>query len=209
VAKESAASRVDRESQLAGATLKLLAKQQWRSLTLAAVARSAKLRLPDVLGILPSKAALPGLILRMLARETASRHRPDASSGSPRERLFDVTMSWFDVQQKDAPALKKLYRALQTDPATLFALRGDALHISGEFLALAEADFGASARVQAAIIAGVLVRAVSVWRDDDDEMGKTMAQLDRDLRRLERLLWPRPPKPAKPPLKKSRGRRKA
>jgi hypothetical protein len=76
-------------------------------------------------------------------------------------------------------------------------MRGDVLQVSGEFLALAEADFGVSARLQAAIFAGILVRAVSAWRDDDEEMGKTMAQLDRDLRRLERLLWPKPPKPAK------------
>jgi hypothetical protein len=195
--KNRSASATDHETQLASAALKLLVREEWRSLTLASVARAAKLRMPDVLGIVPSKAALPGMILRMLARETARRHRVDASSADPRERLFDVAMTWFDVQQPQASALKKLYRALQVDPATLLAIRGDVLHVSGEFLALAEADFGASARLQAAIFAGVLVRAVSAWRDDDEEMGRTMAQLDRDLRRLERLLWPKPSKPAK------------
>jgi hypothetical protein len=195
--KNRSATGTDHETQLASAALKLLVREEWRSLTLASVARAAKLRMPDVLGIIPSKTALPGMILRMLARETARRHRVDASSADPRERLFDVAMTWFDVQQPQASALKKLYRALQVDPATLLAIRGDVLHVSGEFLALAEADFGASARLQAAIFAGVLVRAVSAWRDDDEEMGRTMAQLDRDLRRLERLLWPKPSKPAK------------
>jgi len=183
---------MDRETQLANAALKLLAQQEWRSLTLAAVARATKLQLPQVLGIVPAKTALPGMILRMLARETARRYSGDSSAGDPRERLFDVTMTWFDVQHSHAPALKRLYRALQVDPATLLAMRGDVLHASGELLALAEADFGTSPRVQAAIVAGVLVRAVSAWHDDDVEMGKTMAQLDRDLRRVERLLWPKP-----------------
>jgi AcrR family transcriptional regulator len=195
--KQRSASDSDRETQLANAALKLLAREEWRSFTLASVARSAKLRLPDVVETAGSKTALPGMILRKLARETARRHSMDASSADPRERLFDVTMTWFDVHQPHAPALKKLYRALQYDPATLFALRGNVLHFAGELIALAEVDSGPSARLQAAIFAGVLVRAVSTWCDDDQEMGKTMAQVDGDLRRLERFLWPKPSKSAK------------
>jgi hypothetical protein len=118
----------------------------------------------------------------------------DAKAGDPRERLFDVTMTWFDVQQSHAKAMKRLYRALQFDPATLLAMRSDIVRIAGELLGLAEADFGLSPRIQAVVVAGVLVRAVSVWRDDDEEMGRTMAQLERDLRRAQRFLWPNPAK---------------
>ena len=185
-------SRTNPDTLLAQATLRLLEKQDWSKITLASVARSIKRPLSDVLCIVPSKSALPGIVLRSLATEAARRQTADAKSVDPRERLFDVTMTWFDVQQPHASGLKKLYRALQYDPPTLLATQNDILQLSGELLALAEADIGLSPRVQAAVFAAILIRAVSVWRDDDEEMGKTMAQLDRDLRRLERFLWLKP-----------------
>jgi hypothetical protein len=203
--KQTTAPRNDKASQLVRAVLDILARQKWSDITLAAVARAAKVPLPDALAIAPSKSALPGLILRNLARENLRGQRIGPSSDDPRERLFDVTMTWFDTQQSHALALKKLYRALQYDPATLLAMRGDIVDTAGELLALAEADFGGlSPRLQAGVFAGVLVRATSAWREDDAELGKTMAQLEADLRRLERFLWPNPPKPAKRPRKPRR-----
>lgn len=190
--KRRTAPEADHESLLANAALKLLEKQAWGETTLASVARSAKLPLTDVLSIIPSKSALPGLVLRALARKALRGHRPDATSTDPRERLFDAAMSFFDVQQAHAAALKKLYGALPYDPATLLSMRSDILHVAGELLAVAEADRGLSPRVQAAVFAGILIRAVSVWRDDNEEMGQTMARLDSDLRRADRFLWPKP-----------------
>src|SRR5215467_10582093 len=133
--EKNRASGTDQETQLAHAALKLLNGTEWGSLTLASVARAAKHSLPGVLGIVPSKSALPGVILRLMARETGLRYSADAASDNPRERLFDVAMTWFDVQQQQpqAKALKRLYGALQYDPATLFALRGDMLQVAGEF----------------------------------------------------------------------------
>jgi hypothetical protein len=209
MAKRITARQNDRRAEVGRAILDVLAREKWSNITLASVARAAKLPLTDVLAIVPSKTSLPGLILKNVARQTMHRHKAAAASENPRERLFDVTMTWFDTQQSHASALKKLYRALQYDPATLLAMRGNIADAAGELLALAEADFGLSARLQAAIFAGVLVRATSVWRDDDEEMGRTMAQLERDLRRLERFFWPKPGtagvSPASPQAKKVAG----
>lgn len=194
MAKRRTTSDSDRETRLAEAALRLLAKQEWEKLTLAAVARAAKLRLSDVLSVIPSKSALPRIVLRVLAKEAARQRRVDKRSGDPRERVFDATMSFFDVQERHAVALKALYRALPYDPPTLFGLRNAVLDLAGELLALAEADVGSSPGAQGTVFAGILIRAVFAWRGDDGEMGKTMAQLDRDLRRAERLLWPTPAK---------------
>ena len=177
-------------ASVAEAALRLLKKHEWPEITLAWVARLAKLPLSVVISEVASKSALPGAILRTLAAETTSRHIADAASTDPRERLFDVTMVFFDVQQLHATALKKLYRALQYDPPTLLATRNDIVRVAGELLALAEADTGLSPWLQATVFSGVLIRAVSTWRGDGADMGKTMAQLDGDLRRVERLLWP-------------------
>jgi len=190
--KSRATPKADPEARIAEAALGLLETQAWSAITLAAIARSARLPLSDVLSVVPSKSALPGVVLRRLAKETARRHKAEARSTDPRERLFDAAMTFFDVQELHGAALRKLYRALQVDPPTLLAMRNDIVRLAGELLALAETDTGLSPPVQAAIFAGILIRAVSVWRDDDAEMGKTMAQLDADLRRAQRLLWPKP-----------------
>jgi hypothetical protein len=57
-------------------------------------------------------------------------------------------------------------------------------------LVLAETDAGAASSVRAACIGGIVAHALPVWLSDDDDTGRTMAQLDRDLRRVERFLWP-------------------
>lgn len=211
--KRRTPSGSDRETLVAQAALGLLDKEEWSRITLTAVARLAKLPLSDVMAAASSKAALPGLILRMLIRETARRNTSDAKSSDPRERLFEVAMAWFDAQQSFAVGLKRLYRALQYDPASFLALRGEILDASGHLLALAEADFGFSPLIQSAAFAAILVRAVAAWRDDGDDMGKTMAQLDGDLRRVEKFLWPKAQKAdgprASPKARSSRGRRSA
>jgi len=207
--KRRIASAANRETLLAQAALKLLEKQAWGTITLASIARAAKTPLPEAIALAPSKTAVLGFILRMFARETAKHHLAGQPSGESRERLFDVTMTWFDAQQPHAAALKKLYRALPYDPVSLLALRTEMLRVSGELLALAEADFGFSARIQSAVFTGILIRAVAVWGGDDAEMGKTMAQLDGDLRRASRFLWPKTANssvsPAPPKAKKRAG----
>ncbi len=187
--------KLDREARLAAAAFRLLGKGSWRDLTLAAVARAAKLPWPDVFSIAPSKAALPGLLLRRLGAETARRYKPDRASKGARERVFDVAMTWFDVQRSRKAAMRSLYDGIKRDPLALLPARGDILAAADQIRALAEADTGASAQVGTAILAGVLMRAVPIWLDDDHEMGKTMARLDRDLRRIERFLWPRSTRP--------------
>jgi AcrR family transcriptional regulator len=173
---------------IAAALLRLLAKNTWSSLTLSAVARSAKLPLAQMFALAPSKPALVGVVLRELGRATAERYKPDRESRDPRERIFDVAMTWFDVQQRHKKALRNLYGGLRRDPFALMAARRDILASAEWLLALAEADSGASLPWKIAAFAGVLARATSVWLDDDAGAEKTMAQLDRDLGRIARLL---------------------
>src|SRR5271167_2071107 len=87
----------DPQSRLADAALKLLARKAWRDLNLLEVAKAAKVPLAELQPLAGTKLALVGLILRRLGEETTRRYRPDKSSASPRERVFDVAMTWFDV----------------------------------------------------------------------------------------------------------------
>jgi hypothetical protein len=182
----------DPESRLANVAFRLLAENAWNEMTLASVARAAKLSWDDVLKTAPSRTALVGLMVRRTGAETARRYRPDRASQSARDRLFDVLMTWFEAQSSRKAAIRSLYDGLRKEPLTLLSLRGEIAAGAEWLLALAEVDCGAAAPVRAACIGGIMAHALPAWFEDDAELGKTMAQVDRDLRRVERFLWPTP-----------------
>jgi hypothetical protein len=186
--KKSATPKSDPEARIAVAAFRLLASHPWRDLTLASVSRAAKMPFAQVLKIAPLRADMIAILLHETERETVRRYRPEPGQRKARDRVFDVVMSWFDVQQPRKKGLGNLYRDLARDPITLLVLRGHILRISAGFLALAEADAGLASTLRAAGLAAVVARSIPVWLEDDREMGKTMAQLERDLRRLDRVL---------------------
>lgn len=178
----------DPAATLADATLKLLAKKSWSTLTLAEVAKAAKVRMAPLRSLAAAKPALVGLILRRIGDETATRYRPDKSSRSPRDRIFDVAMTWFEVLAARKAAIRSLYEGLSRDPLSLLAMRAEIAAAAGWLLALAEADTGPLIALRAMGLAGVMARAIPVWLEDGKDMAKTMARLDGDLGQIEKLL---------------------
>ena len=175
------------EARIAAAAFRLLAKEPWDGLTLASVARAAKLPWDVMLTLAPSRTALVGLMLRRAAADTAKQYQPDSVSRSARERLFDAIMTWFEAQNGRKDALRSLYDGLRREPLMLLLLRADFIASAEWLLALAEVDAGPAAPVRIACIGGLVVHAFPVWLSDEADMGKTMARVDRDLRRVERF----------------------
>jgi AcrR family transcriptional regulator len=178
------------EARIAAASFRLLSREPWSRLTLASVARSAKVPWDELLTTAPSRAALVGVMLRQAASDAAKRYRPDGAAPNPRERVFEAIITWFEAQTPRKDAVRALYDGLRREPLTLLSLRGDLIASAEWLLALAEADAGPGASVRAACIGGIVAHALPVWLSDDADLGKTMARLDRDLRRVEHFLWP-------------------
>lgn len=180
-------AKADPETQLAQAALKLLAKTRWSELTLAEVAKAAKRPLASLQTVAPNKAVLFGLILTSIGTDIAKRYRRDPGSADARDRLLDVSLTWFEVLAPHKRAMRSLYDGLKRDPLTLIAARAEAVAAANWLFVLAEADTGPALPVRALALAGILARAVPVWLDDDKSLSKTMARLDQDLRRTENL----------------------
>jgi AcrR family transcriptional regulator len=174
--------------RLADAALRQLAKKAWSELSLAEIARSAKIPLAELQTLAPAKPALFGLVLRRFGAETAARYKPDRGAQTARDRLFDVAMTWFEILGSRKPAIRALYAGLRRDPLALLAQRGALIAAAEWLMTLAEADHGPAVTLRAAGFAAVLARTVPVWLDDDVDLTKTMAQLDGDLRRGESLI---------------------
>ena len=174
--------------RLADAALRLLKKEAWRELSLAAVAKVAKVPMTELAAYAPSKPALIGLILRRLGEDVTRTYKPDAATETARDRLFDVSMLWFDTLARHEDAVRSLYEGLRSDPFTLIAARGSIIAAAEWLMTLAEADKGPALALRAAAFAAILGRTVPVWLEDDADLTKTMARLDMDLRRGESLL---------------------
>ena len=180
------ATKTDPETRLADAALRLLAKTPWQALTLAAVAKSARLPLADLQSVAPSKSVLLGLILRRIGQDVTARYTPEP--GETHDRLFDVAMVWFDALARRRKAVRSLHDGLRRDPLTLLAAREAILEAAHWLLVLAEVDTGPALSLRALGLAAVIGHTVPVWLTDGPDLAQTMARLDSDLRRGETIL---------------------
>src|SRR5579862_9595607 len=114
--------RATPETRLADAALKLLAKNRWADISLAQIAKSAKIPLSELAAIAPAKPALIGFILQRIGEKVSHTYR--SGSAATHERLFDVGMAWFDAIAPHKKAIGSLYQGLKKDPLTLISVRG-------------------------------------------------------------------------------------
>jgi hypothetical protein len=107
-----------------------------------------------------------------------------------RERVFDVMMRRLDALTPYKAALRRITFALRQDPLSLAALNRQGINAMRYMLAAAgistEGPLG-GLKLQGAVI--VFANTMQTWLDDDDPaLARTMARLDRELRRGERVL---------------------
>jgi AcrR family transcriptional regulator len=175
------------EARLGDAAFRLLAKHDWRDLTLASVARAARVPLAELHAIAPSKSALVGIMLARAGEECARHYKPDKASETERDRIFDVTLTWFEALAAKKPALRAVHEGLRRDPFALLEARSAFVGAAEWLLALAEADAGRGLPLKAAALAALIARTLPVWFEDDKDMSKTMARLDAHLARAKWL----------------------
>ena len=185
------------KGRLVAAAMRLAAERPWNEVTLAQIAVAAGVGLVDVRNHFASKGDLLASFVRMVddavltqaaQRNHAGKHAEgrQAEKETPRDALFDVIMSRFDVLAPYKPGLKSIAKAWPNDPSVACAiLRSQAWMLRAAGI---RAD-GVEGSVRALGLAGVYTSVYRTWLSDDDPgLGKTMAVLDRRLRRGENAL---------------------
>jgi hypothetical protein len=140
--------------------------------------------------LFPSKGAVLGGLSRQIDRKVLEETTDDLTGEPARERVFDVIMRRFDALEPYKEALRRISRDIQYDPLSLAALHQVAVNSMRFMLAASgirtEGPLGVL-RLQGAVL--VYSNTMRTWLDDDDPaLAKTMARLDRELRRGERVL---------------------
>lgn len=179
-----------RRERVVEALMRLAADQPWSDIELTDVAREAGLSLSDMRDLFPSKGAILDGLGRMIDKQVIEGTTQDLVGEPARERIFDVLMRRLDAMAPYKRALRRISWALRSDPLSLVALNRSAMNSMRYMLAAADIPTEGSMgtlKVQGSVIA--FANVMETWFDDEDPaQAKTMARLDRELSRGERVL---------------------
>ncbi|MBZ6078187.1 TetR/AcrR family transcriptional regulator [Microvirga puerhi] len=185
-----AADVASKRKAVVDALMDLASQRRWDEIEVGDVAKAANLSLAEFRELFPSKGAVLGALSRQIDKQVLEGTTEDLAQEPARERIFDVIMRRFDALTPYKGALRNIFRDLQFDPLALAALNREALNSQRFMLAAAgiptEGPLG-TLKIQGAAL--VYANTLRTWLDDDDPaMAKTMARLDRELRRGERVM---------------------
>jgi ubiquinone biosynthesis protein COQ9 len=173
------------KGRILAAALACAAAKDWAQVSLLDIAQEAKVPLGEMRDHFTSKSAIIAELMRAVDREVLNRTERVADQ-EKRDLLFDVLMTRFDVLAPHRDALKSMAKAGSAD----LALAGPLLASQHWMLEAAGIDTsGPGGAVRVAGLAGLYASVFRTWLEDEDPgHARTMAALDRRLRRGERTL---------------------
>jgi ubiquinone biosynthesis protein COQ9 len=192
------------KGRIVDAALKLAEARSWRDVTLMDIASEAGVTLLDLKGEVRSKDDIVGHFIRAVDDEVLRRSQPQAMSmassasegeaapsrEAPRDRIFGVIMSRFDVLQPYRGAIRSIMEDGVPGPGGMARSAGRLLRSQHWMLAAAGIPTDRAAGTARTVgLAAVYADVLRTWlKDEDPGMAKTMAVLDNRLRSGERWL---------------------
>lgn len=199
----------DLTARVIEATLGLIAERGVDGVSLSEVADQAGIGLAVLHRRFGSKQAILRAFTRHIdAIVLAGRDNelPDPEE-TARDRLFDVLMHRFDALRPYKSAIRRMVGDSRRRPAGMIGHAGSLAGSMAWMLEAAGIDSnGALGEMRKLALAGAYVVTLREWlRDDSPDLARTMATLDRQLRRLESLTrrWPGPFRRGRPPWSRS------
>jgi AcrR family transcriptional regulator len=175
--------------RIIAAALRLAETRGWRDLSLGEIAAEAGIPLAEVRPVFQSKGQILAAFSRaidMAVLEKFAAPGPDV----PRDRLFDVLITRFEAMQSYKAAIRRIRDDLGSDFGE--ALQQYRPALKSQYWMLAAAGISGEGgrgfmRVQGLL--AIYARVFEVWLEDGDPgMARTMAALDRRLRRGESVV---------------------
>ena len=168
------------------AALRLASEHPWAEVTMREIATEAELDLVRMCDVVSSKSEIVSAFMHRVDKQMLGERAPATGDQSPRDALFEVLMSRFDVLAPHKAALKSIAGPQIPDSDLLKAVLQSNIWMLRAAGAEAEGLKG-GARVVG--LMSVYASVFQTWLEDDDPgLARTMAVLDRRLRRGERTL---------------------
>jgi ubiquinone biosynthesis protein COQ9 len=175
--------------RIIAAALRLAERRGWHDLSLAEIAAEAAIPLAEFRKHFQAKAQILAAFSRAVDGAVIAKF-PAPTADAPRDRLFDVLLTRFEIMQPYKAAIRRIRDDLSRSPGEALGQLRPAL--KSQYWMLAAAGISGEGgrglmRVQG--LAVVYRSVFSIWLDDDDPgMARTMAALDRRLRRAESVM---------------------
>jgi len=174
--------------RIVSAFMGLLAENPFEQIGLADVASRAGVTLSELREEFGSLLAILGAHVKEIDRIVLDGVDPDLAEEPARERLFDVLMRRLEALTPYRAAIRSLTRSAMRNPGLAFALNGLAVRSQRWMLTAANIDnLGTKGLMRAQGLAVLFACALRTFVDDDDpNLSRTMAELDRELERGQR-----------------------
>jgi len=185
-----AAPRKVSPDRIVDAAMTLAAERRWREVTLRGIAEAAGVTLAQLHEAFRSKGAVVAALFDRIDAKVLGDEPEGAVDEPTRERLLDVLMRRFEALGPYKKAIASIMRDGGGHP--MAALCGGARLLRSMAWSLEAAGVGSAGpmgRLRVKGLSAIYASAFCVWlRDDSPDLGRTMAALDRGLRRAERLV---------------------
>jgi len=185
-ARSMATKRLSPEDKLVTAALSTIEKSGWKTLSLTATARKAKISPATLYEICPDKRALLSLIAKrvdLAMIEKAQETDPDIP---PRDRAFDAIIGCFEGMGPLRPAIQVIHDDSAGDPGAILDVLPATVRSANWIADMAGLPTsGWQGFLVTRGIGILLVESLGIWLKDGDDLAKTMAHVDRRLRMIE------------------------
>ena len=181
----------DPRQAVIAAALRLAELQGWRNTSLADIAGEAGLELAAVQGEFRSKAAILAGFMADVDQDMVKGLDPNLSAEPVRDRLFDIVMRRIDALAPHKAAVDAIARDMRRDPCAAACLAAGPLRRSLDWMLEAACvdDWGPLQPLQRKGLGLIYLNTLKIWfTDDEADMGKTMAALNKALDRADRLV---------------------
>ncbi len=174
------------EGRIISAALRLAGERPWQEISLRQIADAAGMTLAGLSDSFRSKGEILQAFVREVDREVLSKAPAPREGESHRDALFEVLMARFDILDPYKSALRSISESGEVELALIkpmCASQAWMLEAAG-----IDAD-GPAGALRTAGLASVYASVFRTWLEDDDPgLARTMAVLDRRLRRGESVM---------------------
>ena len=180
----------DIAERIISAALELAVSDGWGAASLSDIAARAGVTLAELRNAFSSKAAIVNGFVKGIDEKVLAGIEGGDEASSTRDRLFDVLMRRFDALAPHKAGIAAILRDTCTDPVGGMCLLPRFLcSMAWMVEAAGLSSAGVAGMVRAQGLALIYANAFRVWlRDDSADSSQTMAALDRDLCRAERMI---------------------
>ncbi|MDX1400837.1 MAG: hypothetical protein R3245_02855 [Kiloniellales bacterium] len=179
----------DPDLRMREAAMAFAAEGRWRDLSLSEIAERADVPIAQAYAIYPSRTSILRAQLRMIDDVVLTGTASDLAVEPARDRLFDVIMRRFDAMAPYKSSMATIIHDLGRDPlASLCALPGFRRSLTVMLEAAGLSSDGLRGLLRTKVLGALYLSTLRVWfRDESEDLSKTMASLDRSLKSLDRV----------------------